>query len=108
MKVMDLKNGGDYLYEIENPEAPDGRLSYTNSVSSDGKLIFTANGEYGFRVFEVPGNDFQDTELKAYYPYDEHVVGDFNYSANHVEYKSNYLFVACGVGGVEIFQLEKK
>lgn len=107
MKIMDLDEEA-MVFEADNPDMTDG-LPYTNSVSSDGDLIFSANGEWGFRVFDVPGNDFDQTQLAGYYPF-EGMTNDAgqNYSANHVEYKSNHLFVASGSGGVQVFTLDKK
>ncbi|MFA6618622.1 MAG: hypothetical protein WCT23_06110 [Candidatus Neomarinimicrobiota bacterium] len=105
-KVVDLKRGR-IVYEAKNPELADG-LPYTNSVSSDDDLIFSANGEWGFRVFSVSGKKFDETNLVGYYPYDDTINNSGQkYSANHVEYKSKQLFVACGVGGVEVFYLEE-
>ncbi|MCK5816405.1 MAG: hypothetical protein KAH15_00240 [Candidatus Marinimicrobia bacterium] len=106
-KVMNLNNE-TIIYEAENPEIEDG-LSYTNSVSSDGNLVFSANGEWGFRVFSVSGKKFDEAILAGYYPYEGITDSSGqNYSANHVEFKSNHLFVASGVGGVQVFTLDKK
>jgi len=106
-KVLDLSSE-TFIYEAANPEM-DGGLPYTNSVSSDGSLIFSANGEWGFRVFSVSGKQFNGATLAGYYPF-EGVTDSLgqNYSANHVEYKSNNLFVASGAGGVQVFTLDKK
>ena len=106
-KVLDLSDES-FIFEAPNPEMEDG-LPYTNSVSSDGSLIFSANGEWGFRVFSVSGKQFDEAILAGYYPF-EGVTDSSgqNYSANHVEYKSNNLFVASGAGGVQVFTLDKK
>ncbi len=106
-KVVDLNNE-NIIYEAENPELASG-IPYTNSVSSDGRLVFSANGEWGFRVFSVSGKKFDEATLAGYYPF-EGVTDSSgqNYSANHVEYKSNHLFVASGAGGVQVFTLDKK
>jgi hypothetical protein len=78
-------------------------------VSSDSDLIFSANGEWGFRVFSVQNKQFNATTVAGYYPFEGLTdAEDKNYSANHVEYKSGHLFVAAGVGGVQIFTLDKK
>jgi hypothetical protein len=106
-KVMDLTDG-TIIYEAANPDMADG-LPYTNSVSSDSDLIFSANGEWGFRVFSVQNKQFNATTVAGYYPFEGLTdAEDKNYSANHVEYKSGHLFVAAGVGGVQIFTLDKK
>lgn len=106
-KVLDLSDE-TFVFEAANPEM-EGGLPYTNSVSSDGSLIFSANGEWGFRVFSVSGKQFDEAILAGYYPF-EGVTDSSgqNYSANHVEYKSNNLFVASGAGGVQVFTLDKK
>ena len=107
MKIMDLSDES-IVFEAENPDMPGG-LPYTNSVSYDGNLIFSANGEWGFRVFYVSKNDFDQTQLAGYYPFEGLTDGlGQNYSANHVEYKSKHLFVASGSGGVQVFTLDKK
>ena len=108
MAAMDLKTDKIY-YTLPNPDS--NTLHATNSVSSDGSLLFTANGEYGFRVLDVDGTktDSNFAKVAGYYPYKRKVDSNgVNYSANHVIYKSGSLFVASGVGGVQIFNLSKK
>ena len=104
-----IKNSG--TIEIKNETPDDNPLHVTNSVSSDGNLLFTANGEYGFRVLDVDGNktDSNFATVAGYYPYNGVTNSNgVNYSANHVVYKSGNLLVASGVGGVQIFNLSKK
>ena len=97
-KVLDLRDNS-FIFEALNPDMADG-LSYTNSVSSDSDLIFSANGEWGFRVFTVQNKKFDETAIAGYYPFEGKTDSSGqNYSANHVEYKSGHLFVASGVGG---------
>ena len=106
-KVLDLRDNS-FIFEAPNPDMADG-LPYTNSVSSDSDLIFSANGEWGFRVFTVQSKKFDETAFAGYYPFEGLTDNSGqNYSANHVEYKSKHLFVASGVGGVQIFTLDKK
>jgi hypothetical protein len=104
--VYDLKNG-TALFSSPNPLIAAPLLSYTNSVSSDANLMFTANGNYGFRVFKIKDAGFSGTELIGYYPFEGLQANNINYSANHIEFKANFLFVASGVGGVTIYYLEK-
>ncbi len=108
MAAMDL-NTDEIYFTLVNPD--DNPLHVTNSVSSDGNLLFTANGEYGFRVLDVDGNktDSNFATVAGYYPYNGVTNSNgVNYSANHVVYKSGNLLVASGVGGVQIFNLSKK
>jgi hypothetical protein len=106
-KVIDLKSGAT-LFSAANPLATLPLLPNTNSVSSDANLLFTANGNYGFRVFRIKSADFAQTHLVGYYPFSGLVEAGENYSANHVEFKANYLFVASGVGGVNVYYLNQK
>lgn len=114
------------VYTITNPTG----LSWTtetdtNSVSYQDDLIFTANGEAGFRVFRVTANLDGDevvtnfTEKIGFVPFDEtDPDGDgIFWSANHVEYKSivstgsvrsGFLGVASGVGGVNMYYLRTR
>lgn len=108
MAAVNLLNDEIY-FNIANPDSSVKHV--TNSVTGDGALIFTANGEYGFRVLDVDetkiNTDF--ATVAGYYPYEGLTDREGNnYSANHIVYKSGYLFVASGVGGVNIFNLSKK
>jgi len=112
-KMMDMKDVGSHdaeiVYDLANPETT-GYITDTNSVSTDGKYIFTANGEYGFRVLTIEkmnGKNAEFASLEGFYPFEEdvHVVDGQYYSANHIDYKNNVLFVASGVGGVMVFVL---
>lgn len=116
--LLGLSEGGMAAVNLLNNEIyfnlanPDSNLKHvTNSVTGEGALIFTANGEYGFRVLDVDESKL-DTGFAAvagYYPYEGLIDREGNnYSANHIVYKSGYLFVASGVGGVNIFNLSKK
>jgi len=51
------------------------------------------------------GKDDTFAEVIGYFPFENLKVGDVPYSANHIDYKNNYLFVASGVGGVNIYYL---
>lgn len=114
-KVMDMRSPDSFLAQVDNPAACEAGqeledlLCNTNSVSTDGNIIFTANGQFGFRVFRPKSkNDFADPELLGYYhpgveaglPLEE------QYSANHVEFRAGHLFVASGARGVFVYTLE--
>jgi hypothetical protein len=114
-KLLDIPNG-NFDYQLDNPSASWTTAVATNSVSSDGDLIFTANGEYGFRVLKFEYGHWwgdPDVEIVGFYPFDDQQIGSQYFSANHVEAKRNSrnstsLFVAGGVGGVLIFNLIAK
>jgi hypothetical protein len=111
------------LYTIANPSVEWSERTDTNSASYNDDLIFTANGEAGFRVFLVTGELRRDTPpgegfttLVGFIPFDEtgpDENGNF-WSANHVEYQEirgrrqnsvGYLAVASGTGGVNLYYL---
>jgi hypothetical protein len=108
------------LFSIANPTVDWSDLTSTNSASYADDMIFTANGEAGFRAFLVSGHLHRDTPpadgfttLIGFVPFDE-TGPDANghyWSANQVEYQSirkgaiGYLAVACGVGGVNLYLL---
>lgn len=105
--ILDLPTN-QTIFTQENPSVGDTLLGNTNSVSSDANLLFTANGNFGFRVFKIKGSDFSKTEHVGYYPFEGLTENGENYSANHVEYKANHLFVAAGVGGVVVCALTER
>ena len=95
------------VYELPNPPT---MHSQTNSVSSSGDLVFLANGGYGFRILKVNGYTEGDEPQS---PYAELVgfhemSGDLyphQYSANHIVFHQNILFVASGSSGLNIYLL---
>ncbi|MBN2531450.1 MAG: hypothetical protein JXB88_01090 [Spirochaetales bacterium] len=94
------------LFTFNNPDGDS--LHVTNSISYDDNLIFSANGEYGFRVlnYTPPATE---ASVVGFYSFDGLTDKEGqNYSANHIAYKSRYLFVASGAGGVSIYQLTDK
>lgn len=94
------------LFTFDNPD--DDPLHVTNSISYDENLIFSANGEYGFRVLDYspPGTS---AEIWGFYSYSGLTDSEGqNYSANHIAYKGRNLFVASGAGGVLVYQLSPK
>ena len=105
--VLDLTSES-IIYSCSNPVSIQGAASNTNSVSSDGKLIFTANGGYGFRVLRSQNKKFESIDVVGFYHPGVESDVDIGYSANHVKFKSNYLFVAGGASGVHIYSLKNK
>jgi hypothetical protein len=104
-QVCDLTTE-EILFTFNNPD--DSPLHVTNSISYHGNLIFSANGEYGFRVLHYTPSQ-TSANIVGYYNFsgltDEN---EQNYSANHIAYKSKYLNVASGAGGVLFFELSDK
>jgi hypothetical protein len=97
------------IYTLPNPTGATGSQVFdTNSVSTDGKLIFVANGNYGFRVLDGKSGNFATAEIYGYYSFQDKMVGADYYSANAITFRSNYLLVASGVGGVNVFSLSNK
>jgi len=100
------------LVSFENPTVDWTTRTDTNSASYHKDLVFTANGEAGFRVFRileelrrlVPPDNF--AELVGFVPFDETLQpsGDY-WSANHVEFEEDVLVVASGLGGVNFYTL---
>lgn len=112
LKVLDItedENNSEFVFVLENPTASYTTKTNTNSVSTDSNYIFSANGEYGFRVLRVlnmGGKNAAFAEMVGFFPFEGLSEGGLPYSANHIEYKANHLFVASGVGGVNIYYLE--
>lgn len=111
-KVIDIKDTvglSEVVYNLDNPTSTLTNLTNTNSATYDANYIFLANGEYGFRVLKVKNNlqglDDAFAEVKGYFPYENLTEGAQKYSANHIEFKSNHLFVASGIGGVLIYYM---
>jgi hypothetical protein len=132
-QVVYLKDDSDAgdpvqsLFTIENPTGLDWTTKTdTNSASYSGSIIVTANGEAGIRVFRVtqqlqrdqPVADF--AELVGFIPFDETDPDEDGvyWSANHVEYREvqggrrssqgNFLAVASGVGGVNLYRVQSQ
>jgi hypothetical protein len=96
------------VFSLDNPD--DNSNHVTNSVSFDNKLVFVANGEYGVRLVDIKDVSKTDSEFGEVLGFiDFQGIEDEsgqNYSANHVAYKSRYLFIASGVGGVNIYTVD--
>ena len=80
----------------------------TNAVSVDDDLMFISNGEAGVYVAEASsrfdGNNCDPQNIT--------MLGKLRFddlqSANHVDYKSGYLYVAAGLGGVKVVRVSLK
>jgi hypothetical protein len=101
--IISLRTGEE-IFSSANPVPSNPSLVTTsNSVSADGNLLFIANGNFGFQVFELKNGNASDITRIGFAPFDALKVGNEFYSANHVAFRGNHLFVASGVGGVNIY-----
>jgi len=103
VQVHDLASGAP-IASVPVPDAvalnldPAGVVS--NATSVDGDTLFVSNGIAGVWAAgaKQPGPGYD-------------VIGQLQFkdfgSANHVAFKSNYLIVAAGTGGVKIVKVEK-
>ena len=84
----------------------DPSVVVTNAVSVDEKLMFISNGEAGVYVARSP-ESFNDDKCNTQ---SISVLGKLRFddlqSANHVAYKSGYLYVAAGLGGVKVIRVD--
>ncbi|MCP4050921.1 MAG: hypothetical protein GY730_09480 [bacterium] len=98
---------GSKITEISLPDTElDSGSVVCNSVTIDKDLIFIANGAAGVYVAKAKN------QIKLIDDYDLslQVLGKLNLgsqqSVNHAAYKSNYLFVAAGLGGLKIIDID--
>lgn len=97
------------LFSLPNPT--NDVNSATNGVSTDGDLAFLANGEYGFRVVAIKDRTQKNEKfgaLAGYHQLKGAAYDGKSYSANFLRYKSEYLFVATGLGGVNLYSVTKR
>jgi outer membrane protein assembly factor BamB len=85
----------------------DPSVVVTNAVTVEDDLLFISNGEAG--VYAAAGDDnFEDTACSA--PQNITMFGQLQFdalqSANHVAYRNNRLFVAAGLGGIKIVDVD--
>ncbi len=108
VQIMCLDNG-QIIGSIPRPDPAslglDPAVVVTNAVSVDEELIFISNGEAGVYVARGSEN-FDDNNCST--P-SITMLGKLRFddlqSANHVAYKSGYLYVAAGLGGVKIVRV---
>lgn len=101
--------GGDVIEEIPQPVVSGltASVTVTNAASTDSKTLYMSNGEAGVYVawtadkFSSRDCDVDDLQL----------IGNFQLddleSVNHVKAKGDYLFVAGGIGGLKILEVEE-
>ena len=84
----------------------DPSVVVTNAVTVDGDLMFISNGEAGVYVAQADAA-FDSTACNAQQQIT--MLGQLQFddlqSANHVAYKNDLLFVAAGLGGVKIVEV---
>jgi hypothetical protein len=78
----------------------------TNAVTIDDDIMFISNGEAG--VYAAAGSrDFDDSSCS---PYTITVLGRLRFSnlqsVNHVMYRNRHLFVAAGLGGIKVVDVD--
>lgn len=92
-----------------DPEALglDPSVVVTNAVTVDDDLMFISNGEAGVYV-AAGAEEWDDTDCDE--PQSINVLGQLRFSdlqsANHVDYRRGYLFVAAGLGGVKVVEVD--
>ena len=84
----------------------DPSVVVTNAVSVDDDLMFISNGEAGIYVARG-SSDFDKNNCATQ---NITMLGKMRFgnlqSANHVAYKSHYLYVAAGLGGVKVVRVK--
>ena len=76
--------------------------SVTNAASAAGALLFTANGEAGVRVYRVLGKKNNNKCELVELP----LLGSLNFGAHLSANDVTYLYVATGLGGLEIIRVD--
>lgn len=108
VQIVCLENG-NVIGSVPRPDPGglglDPAVVVTNAVAVDDDLMFISNGEAGIYVaqgsedFGVPGCAPQQITVLGKLRF-----GDLQ-SANHIEYKSDWLVVAAGLGGVKLLKV---
>ena len=108
VQIMCL-DSGQIIGSVPIPEPSslglDPSVVVSNAVSVDEKLMFISNGEAGVYVAWSP-ESFNENKCNTQ---SVTVLGKLRFndlqSVNHVAYKSGYLYVAAGLGGVKIVRV---
>ncbi len=108
VQIMCL-NDGSIIGSVARPDPAslglDPAVVVTNAVSVYKDLMFISNGEAGVYVARSTGN-FSDNNCATQ---NITMLGKLRFgdlqSANHVAYRSGYLFVAAGLGGVKVVRV---
>jgi len=103
-------NDGSVIETIEPPvvEGLDPSVTVTNAVTTSGKTLYISNGEAGVYVawsqdkFSSNNCDVDDLQM----------IGDFRFgdlqSVNAIKVNHKHLFVAGGLGGLKILEVEEE
>ncbi len=110
VQIVCLDNG-EIVGSVPRPDPAsvglDPSVVVTNAVAVDKDLMFISNGEAGVYV-ATSEEDFKDhdcDESPEITMLGQLQFGDLE-SVNHVEYENDYLFVAAGLGGVKVVEVE--
>ena len=102
---------GEVVASVPRPDPAslnlDPAVVVTNAVAVDDDLMFISNGEAGIYV-ATSEDDFRDydcTESPEITLLGQLQFGNLE-SVNHVAFERNYLFIAAGLGGVKIVEVE--
>ncbi len=110
MKIVSWKDGVlTSRFSTGNPFTGEPSLvADTNGVTFDSDLVFSANGNYGFRVFRTTPGGTPVASIVGYHDMRGSTYHDVHYSANDIAYRQDVLFVATGAGGVNIYNFKNK
>lgn len=102
---FDLRTADVPVYTLQDPG--ESNLVSTNGVAVQGNLAFVANGEYGFRVLDVSptGSDAGLARVLGWHEMSGDPYGGQHLSANDVALGGDFLFVASGLGGVNVYHM---
>ncbi|NNM06382.1 MAG: hypothetical protein HKO65_14920, partial [Gemmatimonadetes bacterium] len=83
----------------------DPSVVVTNAVSIDGDVMFISNGEAG--VYVAQGSE--DFATSGCAQQQISILGQLQFddlqSANHVDFKNDWLVIAAGLGGVKVVKV---
>ncbi|NNF12705.1 MAG: hypothetical protein HKN72_05760 [Gemmatimonadetes bacterium] len=110
VQIVCLDNG-QIVGSVPRPDPAsvglDPSVVVTNSVTVQDDLMFISNGEAG--VYAAAAEDSFETSA-CDDPQDVTVLGSLQFgllqSVNHVVYRNEYLYVAAGLGGIKIVEVE--
>jgi hypothetical protein len=102
---LSVRSAGKEVYQLANP-GTDSTVA-TNGASMDGNLIFSANGEYGFRVVQVLDRAATGASFARVVGHHAPEATDTTQkaSANFLRYKAGTLAVAAGVSGLSLYHV---
>lgn len=111
VQIVCLKNG-NAIGSVPRPDPSglglDPAVVVTNAVTVDDDLMFISNGEAGIYVAQGKENFDEDGCAQQQIT----VLGKLRFgdlqSANHIDFKSSYLVVAAGLGGVKLVKVKVK